>query len=80
VDNANDIKGKHSITIDIKKKLKDKHPKAAELKQSAIIDKPETKPDRIIFENITQDEIISNSKTHWGLEDQHRLTWKHGET
>jgi len=60
VDNANDIKGNHDITTDIKKKLKDKHPKAAELEQSAIIDKPETKTERVIFENITQDEIISN--------------------
>jgi len=36
VDNANDINGKHDITTDTKKKLKEKHPKAAaELKQSA---------------------------------------------
>jgi len=66
VDNANDIKGKHDITTDIKKKLKDKHPKAAELKQSAIIDKPETKTERVIFENITQGEIISNAKNSSG--------------
>jgi len=33
----NDIKGKHDITTDIKKKLKDKHPKAAELKQQSAI-------------------------------------------
>ena len=40
VNHANDIDGKHDITADIKKKLTEKHPKAAELKQSAIIDKP----------------------------------------
>jgi len=28
VDNASDIDGKHDITTDIKKKLKEKHPKA----------------------------------------------------
>jgi len=32
VDNAHDINGKHDITKDIKKKLKEKHPKRAELK------------------------------------------------
>jgi len=47
VDNANDIDGKDDITTDIKKKLKEKHPKAAELKPPAIIDKPETKTDRL---------------------------------
>jgi len=46
-------------SLDIKKKLKEKHPKAAELKQSAITDKPETKTERVIFENITQDDITS---------------------
>jgi len=40
VDHASDIDRKHDITTDIKKKLKEKHPKAMELKQSAIIDKP----------------------------------------
>jgi len=71
-DNANDIDGKHDITTDIIKKLKEKHPKAVELKQSAITDKPETKTERVIFENVSQDEIASNAKTHQGLEDQHR--------
>jgi len=32
VNHASDIDGKHDITTDIKKKLKEKHPKAAELK------------------------------------------------
>ena len=76
-DNANDIDGKHDITTDIIKKLKEKHPKAVELKQSAITDKPETKTERVIFENVSQDEIASNAKTHQGLEDQHRWDW-HG--
>jgi len=66
VDHASDIDRKHDLTTDIKKKLKEKHPKAAELKQSAIIDKPETKTDRVIFENITQDEIASNTKNLLG--------------
>jgi len=39
------------ITTDIKKKLKEKHPKVAELKQYAIIDKPKTKTENVIFEN-----------------------------
>jgi len=43
VNHASDINGKHDITSDIKKKLKEKHPKVAKLKQSAIIDKHETK-------------------------------------
>jgi len=43
VDHASDIDAKHDITTDIKKKLKEKYPKAPELKQSAIIDKHETK-------------------------------------
>ena len=43
VNHASDIDGKHDITTDIKKKLKEKHPKATELKQSAITDKPEIK-------------------------------------
>jgi len=46
VDHASDIDRKHDISTDIKKKLKEKHPKVAELKQSAIIDKPETKTER----------------------------------
>ena len=66
MDNANDINREHDITTDIKKKLKEKHPKAAELKQSAVIDKPETKTERVIFENITQDEIASNTKNSLG--------------
>ena len=66
VDHAGDIDGKHDITTDIKKKQKEKHPKAAELKQSAIIDEPETKTERVIFENITQDEIASNTKNSSG--------------
>jgi len=38
VNHASDIDGKHDddITTNIKKKLKEKHPKVAELKQSAI--------------------------------------------
>jgi len=43
VNYASDIDGKHDITTHIIKKLKEKHPKAAELKQSAITDKPETR-------------------------------------
>ena len=66
VNHASDIDGKHDITKDIKKKLKEKHPKAAELKQSAIIDKPEIKTERVIFENITQDDITSNTKNSSG--------------
>ena len=62
VNHASDIDGKHDITTDIKKKLKEKHPKAAELKQSAIIDKPEIKTERVIFENITQDDITSTTE------------------
>jgi len=66
VNHANDIDGKHDITEDIKKKLKENHLKAAELKQSAIIDKPETKTERVIFENITQDDITSNTNNSSG--------------
>jgi len=62
VDHGSDIDRKHDITTDITKKLKEKHPKAAKLKQSAIIDRPETKTERVIFVNITQDEIASNTK------------------
>jgi len=61
VNHASDIDGKHDITTDIEKKLKEKHPKAAELKQSAITDKPETKTERVIFEIITQDDITSTT-------------------
>jgi len=66
VNHASDINGKHDITTDIKKKLKEKHPKAAELKQSAIIDKHETITERVIFENITQDDITSTTKNSSG--------------
>ena len=54
VDNTNDIDGKYDMTIDIIKKLKEKHPNAAEPKQSAITDKPKTKTKRVILENITR--------------------------
>jgi len=67
VDHARVTDGKHDITTDIKKKLKEKHPKAVELKQSAIIDKPETKTERVIFENITHDEIASNNQKFIGV-------------
>ena len=40
VNHASDIDGIHDINTDFKKKLKEKHPKVAELKQSAITDKP----------------------------------------
>ena len=63
VNHASDNNGKHT---DIKKKLKEKHQKVAELKQSAIIDKHETKTERVIFENITQDDITSNTKNSSG--------------
>jgi len=66
VNHASGIDGKHDITTDIKKKLKEKHPKAAELKQSAITDEPETKTQRVIFENITQDDITSTTKNSLG--------------
>jgi len=66
VNHARDIDGKHDITTDIKKKLKEKHPKAAELKQSAIIDKHETKTERVVFENITQDDITTTIKLSSG--------------
>ena len=66
VNHANDINGKHDITIDIQKKLKEKHPNVAELKQSGIIDKPETNAERVISENITQDDIKSNTKNSSG--------------
>jgi len=79
VNHANDINGKHDITTDIQKEAQRKHPKVVELKQSAIIDKPITKTERIIFENITQDTLHPILKTHQGLEDQHRLTWIPGE-
>jgi len=79
VDNANAIDGKHEITTHIKKKLKEMHWKAAELKQSAITDKPETKTERVTFENITQDEITSNTKKLSGSRDQYRLTWNLGK-
>jgi len=66
VDHASHIDRKHDITTDIKKKLKEKHPKTAELKQCAITDMPETKTERVIFENITQDEIASITKNSSG--------------
>ena len=66
VNHASDVDGKHDITTDIKKKLKEKHPKAAELKQSPITDKPEIKTEKVIFENITQDDITSNTKNSSG--------------
>ena len=77
VDHASDIDGKHDITTDIKKKLKEKHPNAAELKQSAIIDKPET--ETVIFENITQDDITSNTKNSSGSGGSKQIdmdTWR----
>ena len=51
---------------DIKKKLKEKHPKVAELKQSAITDKSEIKTERVIFKNITQDDITSTTENSSG--------------
>ena len=66
MNHASDIKGKHDITTDIKKKLKEKHLKAAELKHSAITDKPETKTERVIFENIIQDDNASTTKNSSG--------------
>jgi len=78
VNHASDF-GNHDITTDIKKKLKENHPKAAELKQSAITDKPETKTERIIFENITQDDITSNTKNSSGSRWQTQInmdTWR----
>ena len=66
VNHASDIDGKHDITTDIKKKLKEIHSKAAELKQSAIADKPETKTERVIFENIIQDDNASTTKNSSG--------------
>jgi len=52
--------------MDIIKKLKEKHPQAAELQQSAITDKTETKTERVIFESTTHDEITSNTKNSSG--------------
>jgi len=52
-----------------KRSSKEKHPKAAELKQSAITDKPEIKTERVIFENITQDDITSTTKNSSGSAD-----------
>jgi len=43
MNHVSDIDGKHDVNTDIIEKLKEKHPKAAELKQSDIIDKPEIK-------------------------------------
>jgi len=74
-----DINGKYEITTDIITKLKEKHPQAAKLKQSAIIDKPETKTKKVIFENITQDEIASNTKNASGSEEPTQIgmgTWR----
>jgi len=68
VDNANDIDGKHDITTDIIKKLKEKHPKAVELKQSVIIDKPKTKTESVIFEIVAQDEIHIQCKKLIGVQ------------
>jgi len=75
---ANDSDEIHDITEDINK-LQEKNPKAEELKQSAIISTLESKTENVIFQNITQDEIVSSEKSSSGLKDQHRLTWKLGE-
>ena len=78
-DNVNDINGKYEITTDNIKKLKEKHPQAVELKQSAIIDKSETKTEKVIFENITQDEIASNTKNLSGSGEPTQIgmeTWR----
>ena len=48
-------------------------------KQSTITDKPETKTERVIFENITQDDITStttNSSGSVGLTQIDMDTWK----
>jgi len=66
MDNTNDIDGKHDITTDIIRKLKEKHPKAVKLKQPDITGKPQTNTERVIFENITQDKITSNAKNSSG--------------
>jgi len=78
VDNANDIDGKHDITTDIIK-LNDKHTKAVEIKQSAMINKPETKTEMASFENITQDEIASCAKNLSGSKGLTQIdmeTWR----
>jgi len=52
MDTVNDIDGKHDITRDIANKPQEKHTKAEEIKQSAIIVYiPETKTENVFFEN-----------------------------
>ena len=55
MNHASDIDGKHDITTDIKKRSK--HPKVAKPKQSAIIDKPETKTEGHLWKH--------NSRWHY---------------
>jgi len=53
--------------------------KAAEPKQSAITDKPEIKTERVIFENITQNDITSTTKNSSGSRGPTQIdmdTWK----
>ena len=57
VNHASDIDGKHDITTDNQKKLKEKHPNEAELKQSAIIVKPEIKTESHLWKH--------NSRWHY---------------
>ena len=66
MDNANNIDGKHDVTTGIIKKLREKHPQALEPEQSVITNKPETKTERVIFENVTQDEIASGTTNSSG--------------
>jgi len=50
-----------------------------EIKQSAITDKPETKTERVIFENITQDEMASSAKNSLGSRGPTQIdmeTWR----
>jgi len=59
--------------------MKEKLLKAAEIKQSSITNKPETKTMRVIFENITQDEITSSAKKSSGSGEPTQIdmeTWK----
>jgi len=59
VDTAINIDGTHYI----KNRLKQKHAEAQALKPSVSASTSETKMEYVVFENITQDEIIPNAKS-----------------
>ena len=66
INNDDSVKGVHPLTDEIKNILQSKHPAGREADQEVILEYTSETPQRVIYENITEDKVLKIARNMSG--------------